>query len=316
MIAPEKLEEHKKKVEAILFSIGKEVTLEDLKRLTKIRFFEDLNQTLKALQEQYKQKPGSLQLTEDDGKWKLTVKDDYIPLIKNIVTDTDLNKGIMETLGVIAWKYPILQADVIKIRTNKAYDHLRELEKRGFIARDKHGKTIRLTGKFFDYFDLPHDQKKAHEEFMKMIGAKKQQQLEEKEKSIDDGEKIIQEGEIKKQQVVEEQRKRKEQEKKLQSGDLSDIELLDEEGHEVQLKEYEEVKTEIVDNNPEVDLIDETTDQPKKLEVYEEKEEPEKVEQETKEEKPEETNEEKKEVEQPEETEQSAEKPEQNDTSS
>ena len=65
----------------------------------------------------------------------------------------------METLSVIAWKNPALQSDIIKIRTNKAYKHIGELEEAGFIESIKHGRTklLKLTKKFYDYFDLEGD---------------------------------------------------------------------------------------------------------------------------------------------------------------
>ncbi len=63
---------------------------------------------------------------------------------------------MIETLAVIAWKAPVLQSEVVRIRTNKAYDHLSELESSGFISRAKHGRTklVKLTDRFFSYFDV------------------------------------------------------------------------------------------------------------------------------------------------------------------
>ena len=99
----------------------------------------------------------------DEGDfWKLTVREPFLPLVQKIVTQTELSKTLMETLAVIAFKYPIKQSDLIKIRTNKAYDHLNELEQMGYITRQKHGRTklIKLSQKFFDYFNLPPDRLK------------------------------------------------------------------------------------------------------------------------------------------------------------
>ncbi|MFC1774850.1 SMC-Scp complex subunit ScpB [Nanoarchaeota archaeon] len=70
-------------------------------------------------------------------------------------------------LAVIAYKSPILQSDVIKIRTNKAYDHLKLLEDQSFITREKHGRTklIKITQKFYDYFEIsPEELQKKFEE--------------------------------------------------------------------------------------------------------------------------------------------------------
>jgi segregation and condensation protein B len=106
----------------------------------------------------------SLVLVNDGDYWKLAVRDHYLPVVKKIVTETELSRTVLETLAVIAFKYPIKQSDLIHIRTNKAYDHLKELEQEGFISRKKHGRTnlIKLTDKFFQYFDLPEEKLKQH----------------------------------------------------------------------------------------------------------------------------------------------------------
>ena len=52
------------------------------------------------------------------------------------------------------------QSDVIRIRSNKAYDHIKELLKEGLVEAKKDGSTWKLspTKKFYDYFDLSEDE--------------------------------------------------------------------------------------------------------------------------------------------------------------
>ena len=153
----------KQKVEAILFAVGQRIPLSDITRLARSR--EDaVKETLLQLKAEYEQKDTSLILIEDGDIWKLAVRDNYLPVVKKIVTETELSKTVLETLAVIAFKYPIRQSDLIKIRTNKAYDHLKHLESQGFISRKKHGRSnlIKLTEKFFQYFDLPEEKLKEH----------------------------------------------------------------------------------------------------------------------------------------------------------
>ena len=94
-------------------------------------------------------------MDEGDG-WKLTVREQYTPVVRKIIAETELTRTMMETLAVIAWKAPVLQSDIIKLRTNKDYEHLSELETSGFISREKKGRTklLKLTERFFNYFDL------------------------------------------------------------------------------------------------------------------------------------------------------------------
>jgi len=149
------MEELKNKVEAVLFSSGKKMTVEEISRLC--RTAPNLvTEQLQELKSDYDSKNSSLLLMDEGDGWKLTVREQYTSVVRKIVAETELTKTMMETLAVIAWKAPVLQSDIVKLRTNKAYDHLRELESSGFISREKHGRTrlLKLTERFFNYFDL------------------------------------------------------------------------------------------------------------------------------------------------------------------
>ncbi|HIH38240.1 SMC-Scp complex subunit ScpB [Candidatus Woesearchaeota archaeon] len=153
-----------KELEALLFSSGRKMTVEELAKLTRDNE-EDIALALHEIKKRLDDEQSSLMLIEEEpGSWKLSVQEKFVPLVSNVVTKTDLPKTVIETLAVVAWKAPVLQSDVIAIRTNKAYDHLAELEEQGYISRVKKGRTklIRLAPKFFDYFDLPPDKLKEH----------------------------------------------------------------------------------------------------------------------------------------------------------
>ena len=151
-----------RKVESVLFGAGRRLTLEQISVLCK-EDPKEVQSALEALKQEYDTKDTSLRVITDGTFWKLTVRENYAETVQKLVTQTELSKTVMETLSVIAYKSPVLQSDVIRIRTNKAYDHLMELEQMGFVTRQKQGRTkiIRLTQKFFDYFDLPEDALKA-----------------------------------------------------------------------------------------------------------------------------------------------------------
>ena len=148
----------KLKVEAVLFSSGKKVTLEELTRLCRANETE-IKKALNYLKEEYASRNSSISLFEENNTWKLNVKEKFLPVVQNVVSETELTKAVMETLAIIAFKHPVLQSEVVKIRSNKAYEHLKELNESGFITREKYGRTrrIRLAPKFFEYFDLPPD---------------------------------------------------------------------------------------------------------------------------------------------------------------
>ena len=121
------MEANEKKVEAVLFAVGKEITTERIASLCDL----DLKQAediILTLQSSYEQKDHSLRIVTKDNGWKLTVRDEFVPLVSSIVTSTELERPLMETLAVIAWKYPIVQSDVIKLRGSGAYEHMKILE--------------------------------------------------------------------------------------------------------------------------------------------------------------------------------------------
>ncbi len=149
-------EEAAKQVEAVLFSSGRWMTENELSRLCRLKE-KSVKEALVFLSKKYENSDTALELINDKNKgWKLTVRQKYSETVRKVVPQTELNKSIIETLAVIAWKAPVLQSEVIKIRTNKAYDDIKTLEEEGFITKEKSGRTylIRLSKKFFSYFEI------------------------------------------------------------------------------------------------------------------------------------------------------------------
>lgn len=159
------MQEIKNKVEAVLFATGKKVSVEYIAKLCKCTK-EDAQSALQELKKEYDAKSSSLLIIDEADFWKFQVRENYSPIVRKIVPQAELTRTMIETLSVIAWKAPVLQSDVIRIRTNKAYDHIGEIEKAGFITREKHGKTqlIKLSQRFYDYFDV-HSEQEVKDKF-------------------------------------------------------------------------------------------------------------------------------------------------------
>ena len=228
----------KKKLEALLFSSGRKMNVEELSKLAHAGH-EEIQNALMELKKDYDEKQSSVMVINEGDSWKLNIREQFLSLVQKIVTETELSKTIMETLAVIAFKYPIKQSDLIKIRTNKAYDHLKELEELGYISRQKHGRTnlIKLTQKFFEYFDLQEEKlKEQFKDFGTIAHA-----IEEKESEI--------------KQIKEEQKAKAEEEKKKDKEIKKEIDLLDKEGQEVPLDTYENKEAKQEKEKPEVKVI-------------------------------------------------------------
>ncbi len=194
----------KNKVEAILFTVGARIHTDKIAEILKTDVIH-VKEAITLINDEYNSRNSPVTLIQDGDFCKLGLKTDYTRLVENMVVRAELDKPLMETLAVIAWKYPILQADVIKIRHNKAYDHLKQLDELGFVARQKHGRTNKLilTQKFFDYFDLP-DEKHARETMKEIIPKEIVEDIEKAELDIEQAEKKIEE-------KIEESKKRQQE---------------------------------------------------------------------------------------------------------
>jgi len=150
--------EARRKIEALLFSSGRKMTAAELAKISK-ESEATVKKEIELLRQEYDSANSPMMIVQEGDSYKMTIRERYLSYVKKIVPKTDMNKTIIETLAIIAWKAPILQSDVIKIRTNKGYDHIDQLEEAGFISKKKHGRSymINLTQKFYDYFDLLGD---------------------------------------------------------------------------------------------------------------------------------------------------------------
>ena len=152
------MDELQNKIEAILFASGKGVTEEDL-----AKFCEEkpnkIKKSLTKLSEKYQTMDGSLIISKHKDKWKLTVKGRYTQYIEKIVSETELPKTILKTLSLIAYKSPVLQSDIINMRGQSAYEHIKELVKEKLITKEESGRSylLKITDKFYNYFDVEGD---------------------------------------------------------------------------------------------------------------------------------------------------------------
>ncbi|RLE44488.1 SMC-Scp complex subunit ScpB, partial [Candidatus Woesearchaeota archaeon] len=152
----------KKTIRAVLFASAQKLELEKIAKICKTSEEEALKE-LEDWKKELDKTNDPMKLIQEGNTWRLTIREKFIPAVRKIVKKTEIPKSILETLSVVAYKAPVLQSEVIKIRTNKAYDHLTYLEKTGFLTREKHGRTkmLKLTPKFYEYFDISPEKLKA-----------------------------------------------------------------------------------------------------------------------------------------------------------
>ena len=155
-------ENKKAKIEALLFATNG-LMLDEISRRTGIEKKETEN-LLEELEAEHLDDSKGVHVIKEGDIWKMSVKPEHTPDLSDILPP-EMPKSLQKTLAVIAAKSPVEQALIIKIRSNKAYNHVKHLEKIGFIATEKKGRTriIDLTEKFFKYFSV------SKEEFKKSL---------------------------------------------------------------------------------------------------------------------------------------------------
>jgi segregation and condensation protein B len=145
----------RKEVESLLFASGRAMLEKDLVDIIGARP-SDVKKALAALKDDYEKRDTSLTLMDTGQGWKMNVKEKYATLVTKIVADTELSFPLLETLSVIAFRAPAVQAEIIKTRGTNAYEHIQQLIDAGFIERIKKGRSfdLGLMPKFFEYFDV------------------------------------------------------------------------------------------------------------------------------------------------------------------
>ena len=86
----------------------------------------------------------------------------YTWLVNKLATgSSEFSKAEQETLAILAYKQPMKQSVLVKIRGNKAYDHIKKFADMGLIKKKKMGHTFELTldETFYDYFHVSGDEK-------------------------------------------------------------------------------------------------------------------------------------------------------------
>lgn len=150
------MQDIKNKIEAVLFTIGRFVDLDELSQLTGVASKGSLSDALRSLVEDYKNKEGSLEIVTDGDKYKLNLRKDYLYLTTQLLDQTEFDKPTQETLALVAYRQPVFQSEIIKTRGNTAYEHVKKLKEMEFVTSEKSGRTrlLKTTPKFYDYFDV------------------------------------------------------------------------------------------------------------------------------------------------------------------
>jgi len=144
-----------KKLEAALFISGRFLSLQELVTLTDINPIL-LRELIDKLIEKYDDK-SAVEIVAKEENWKMDVKQEYRDMVNRLATGTaEFSKAEQETLAIVAYKQPVKQSVIVKIRGNKAYEHIKHFIEIGLVRGKRIGHTqeLNLSDDFYDYFNL------------------------------------------------------------------------------------------------------------------------------------------------------------------
>lgn len=144
-------------IEAALFAAGKALSLKDLARLSGLSE-DDARALAEGLIGDYSQRGSGIEIRNFDDRYGMQVK---ASLTREVISvaPKEIDAPLIRTLAIIAYKQPLKQSDLAKIRGNKSYSHVKELEQMGLISAIKKGRTkvLTTTKGFAEYFGLGSD---------------------------------------------------------------------------------------------------------------------------------------------------------------
>jgi segregation and condensation protein B len=143
-------------VEAALFLATHPLTRRALAKILDDVPLAYVDRLLEDLQAVYADSARGIELHVEEGRALLRVKAAYVERVAHLAPQQDIPQPVLRTLAVIAYNHPITQADVVRVRGNKAYEHIKELEERGLIHGEEQGRTVLLsvTEDFLRHFGL------------------------------------------------------------------------------------------------------------------------------------------------------------------
>lgn len=160
-MSSQSFDEVKLNVEAILFSYGDWISINEIMNVLSLDSEILISNALLELKEKYSQEDFSFKV-EFDGtiKWRMVLKPQFDNLITNLISGFELDKKVVKVLSVIAYEQPVTKTRLSEILGKSVKNEVSWLYQNKFLSVEKKGigKYYRVTKKFYDYFKLDEDE--------------------------------------------------------------------------------------------------------------------------------------------------------------
>ncbi len=150
-------------LESLLFSTHSPLTAGRLAELLELETTKPIRPAIRALNEQYDSAGRSFRIEQVAGGYQLLSLPEYGEVLKKLLqreADAKLTKAALETLAIIAYKQPILRADIEAIRGVACGETIRSLMEKHLVKIDgraeEPGRPILYgtTKRFLELFGL------------------------------------------------------------------------------------------------------------------------------------------------------------------
>jgi len=172
-------------VEGLLFVAEEPLSLEKISEITEGASLDRLQKVMDELAAEYEETGRAYVLCNVAGGYQFRTRPELSPYILRMKKKSParLSRATLETLAVIAYRQPILRAEIEKIRGVDVGGVLKTLLEKGLIRvagrKDLPGKPIiyGTTKKFLETFDLPSLDALPSLEEMESLGQEKEGKL-------------------------------------------------------------------------------------------------------------------------------------------
>ena len=123
-------------IEALLLTAGAPLSVDRLKSLTEIDDGREIRALVEGLRMEYTEAGSSFTIEEVGGGFRLLTKPEFAPWLERLrqrEATGRLTPASLETLAIVAYRQPVLRAEVEKIRGVDVGGALRNLVERGLV---------------------------------------------------------------------------------------------------------------------------------------------------------------------------------------
>jgi len=151
-------------IEAILFSSDNPVSASKLASIIGILSSKEIRRIIEKLNESYKQMGASFRIEEIAGGYQMMTRPEFAPYLQRLYkvrSENKLSGAALETLAVIAYKQPVVRAEIEAIRGVACGEIIRSLLEKGLIKivgrAEELGRPMLYgtTKRFLQVFGLP-----------------------------------------------------------------------------------------------------------------------------------------------------------------